>query len=93
MSGVRTPASSGFTSSSTGTVESTNAFSKLSLGGTGFRTPASANMSASSSGGGGRQADSVLSNGLYRAPRAIVMGNSSKQEADDSVVENWEDAA
>lgn len=96
VSGVRTPASSTYTSTSTTGTEASNSFSRLSLGNTGSRTPASASMSASNSASGG-QADAVLSSGLYRPPRAIIVGNNNKQQDGDesveSVVDNWEDAA
>jgi len=90
VSGVRTPASSSFTSSTGSGVEATNAFSRLSLGNNnGSRTPASASMSASNSASGG-QSNTVLSSGLYRPPRAIIVNNS--QDPDESVMDNWEDA-
>lgn len=96
VSGVKAPSSSTYTNSTAPSVEASNAFSKLSLGGGETRKPGSSSMSAMNSAGSSRQADTILTSGLYRPPRAIVMGDrpeSKKADGNESVVENWEDVA
>jgi transcriptional repressor NF-X1 len=95
VSGTRTPAPSSASYTSTPALDASNAFSKLSLGGergNGTRTPASASMSASSSTAGRGGSDNVISSGLYRPPRAVVV-NPKQQDPDESVADNWEDVA
>lgn len=69
-------------------LEAVNAFSRLGINDSAKNTGSNTGITSTALGNG--TGNTVLTNGLNRPPRAIVIGDSA--DPNESVVDSWEDA-